>query len=140
MHEDTQGSLWHIRYPVNGTDRFLIVATTRPETMLGDTAVAVNPRDSRYTDLMAAPSTLPLMNREIPIIFDELADPRVRHRRGEGHPRARSQRSEAGKRHNLPHIKVIGEDAHMTAEAGPTPDSIASKRASASSPISKNSG
>ena len=55
-HDDTQGNLWHIRYPVNGSSRYLIVATTRPETMLGDTAVAVNPADQRYQDLHGKPS------------------------------------------------------------------------------------
>ncbi len=74
-HDDTQGNLWHIRYPVNNSSRYLIVATTRPETMLGDTAVAVNPNDPRYQDLAGQTVTLPLMNRPIPIIFDEIADP-----------------------------------------------------------------
>src|SRR6202041_742527 len=72
-HEDTQGHLWHIRYPVNDNSRYLIVATTRPETMLGDTAVAVNPADARYTHLHGRRVMLPLMNREIPIITDEHA-------------------------------------------------------------------
>ena len=74
-HEDTQGSLWHIRYPLKDGSRSLVVATTRPETMLGDTAVAVNPRDPRYQDLGGKSVILPLMNREIPIIFDEAGRP-----------------------------------------------------------------
>ena len=75
-HQDTPGNLWHIRYPVNGMPgRYLVVATTRPETMLGDTAVAVNPKDERYADLHGKTVRLPLMDREIPVIFDELADP-----------------------------------------------------------------
>jgi valyl-tRNA synthetase len=118
-HEDTQGHLWHIRYPVNGSSRYLIVATTRPETMLGDTAVAVNPADPRYQDLAGQTVTLPLMNRPIPIIFDDIADPQF----GTGvvkiTPAHDPNDLEAGKRHDLPLIKVIGEDARMTAEAGP---------------------
>src|SRR6202050_4361826 len=118
-HEDTQGHLWHIRYPVNDSSRYLIVATTRPETMLGDTAVAVNPADPRYQDLAGQTVTLPLMNRPIPIIFDEIADPKF----GTGvvkiTPAHDPNDLEAGKRHDLAQIKVIGEDARMTAEAGP---------------------
>src|SRR5229473_2779600 len=68
VHEETNGSLWHIAYPVTGTNRRIVVATTRPETMLGDTAVAINAKDPRYLDLHEKTVTLPLMNREIPII------------------------------------------------------------------------
>ena len=118
-HDDTQGNLWHIRYPVNNSSRYLIVATTRPETMLGDTAVAVNPADPRYQDLAGQTVTLPLMNRPIPIIFDDIADPKF----GTGvvkiTPAHDPNDLEAGKRHDLPQIKVIGEDARMTADAGP---------------------
>jgi valyl-tRNA synthetase len=118
-HEDTQGSLWHIRYPVNGSSRYLIVATTRPETMLGDTAVAVNPRDPRYEDLGGQTVTLPLMNRPIPVIFDEIADPQFGTGVVKVTPAHDPNDLEAGKRHDLAQIKVIGEDARMTAEAGP---------------------
>src|SRR6202041_564661 len=115
-HDDTQGNLWHIRYPVNNSSRYLIVATTRPETMLGDTAVAVNPADPRYQDLAGQTVTLPLMNRPIPIIFDDIADPKF----GTGvvkiTPAHDPNDLEAGKRHDLPQIKGIGEDARMTAE------------------------
>jgi len=117
-HEDTQGSLWHIRYPVKDGTRYLIVATTRPETMLGDTAVAVNPRDPRYQDLAGTTAILPLMNREIPIIFDEVADPEFGTGVVKVTPAHDPNDLEAGKRHNLPHVKVIDEDAHMTADAG----------------------
>ena len=117
-HEDTQGHLWHIRYPVNGSSRYLIVATTRPETMLGDTALAVNPADSRYQDLAGQTVTLPLMNRPIPIIFDEIADPQFGTGVVKVTPAHDPNDLEAGKRHDLPLIKVIGEDARMTAEAG----------------------
>ena len=118
-HDDTQGNLWHIRYPVNNSSRYLIVATTRPETMLGDTAVAVNPSDPRYQDLGGQTVTLPLMNRPIPIIFDEIADPQFGTGVVKVTPAHDPNDLEAGKRHDLPQIKVIGEDAHMTADAGP---------------------
>jgi valyl-tRNA synthetase len=117
-HEDTQGTLWHIRYPLKDGSRNLIVATTRPETMLGDTAVAVNPNDPRYADLAGTTAILPLMNREIPIIFDELADPQFGTGVVKVTPAHDPNDLEAGKRHNLPQVKVIGEDARMTAEAG----------------------
>jgi valyl-tRNA synthetase len=119
-HADTQGSLWHIRYPVVGEpDRFLTVATTRPETMLGDTAVAINPKDERYLDLHGKTVLLPLMNREIPIILDDLADPQFGTGVVKVTPAHDMNDFEAGRRHNLPKIQVIGPDAIMTAEAGP---------------------
>src|ERR1700704_6357218 len=73
-HEDTQGHLWHIAYPVNGSSLKLVVATTRPETMLGDTAVAINPKDPRAKELAGKTVRLPLMDRNIPIILDEMAE------------------------------------------------------------------
>jgi valyl-tRNA synthetase len=118
-HEDTEGTLWHIRYPLKGGSRSLVVATTRPETMLGDTAVAVNPKDPRYSDLAGTTALLPLTNREIPIIFDELADPQFGTGVVKVTPAHDPNDLEAGKRHNLPHVKVIGEDARMTPDAGP---------------------
>ncbi len=119
VHEDTPGFLWHIAYPVTGTDRRLVVATTRPETMLGDTAVAVNPSDPRYADLRGRTVQLPLMNREIPVIFDELADPEYGTGVVKVTPAHDPNDLEAGKRHNLPHVKVINEDGRMTEAAGP---------------------
>jgi valyl-tRNA synthetase len=118
-HEDINGHLWHIRYPLVDGSRYLVVATTRPETMLGDTAVAVNPKDERYRDLAGKSVRLPLMNREIPIIFDELAVPEFGTGVVKVTPAHDPNDLEAGKRHNLPHVRVIGEDARMTAEAGP---------------------
>jgi valyl-tRNA synthetase len=117
-HEDTVGHLWHIRYPVVGTDRYLVVATTRPETMLGDTAVAVNPHDPRYFGLHGKTVMLPLMDREIPIILDELADPQFGTGVVKVTPAHDPNDFEAGKRHDLPKIKVIDENARMTKEAG----------------------
>jgi valyl-tRNA synthetase len=118
IHEETQGHLWHIAYPVIGTDRTLVVATTRPETMLGDTAVAINPEDERYRDLHGKKVMLPLMNREIPIILDTTADPKFGTGVVKVTPAHDPNDFEAGRRHNLPLIKVIGEDAKMTAAAG----------------------
>jgi valyl-tRNA synthetase len=119
VHEETAGHLWHIRYPVIGLDRHLIVATTRPETMLGDTAVAINARDERYFDLHGKTVRLPLMDREIPIILDDIADPEF----GTGvvkiTPAHDLNDFEAGKRHNLPMIQVIDEEAKITAAGGP---------------------
>jgi valyl-tRNA synthetase len=118
-HEDTEGTLWHIRYPLKDGSRYLVVATTRPETMLGDTAVAANPTDARYRDLAGQTVILPLMNREIPLVFDEMADPQF----GTGvvkiTPAHDPNDLETGKRHNLPEIKVIDENGRMTAAAGP---------------------
>ena len=118
-HQETQGHLWHIRYPVIGTDRHLTVATTRPETMLGDTAVAINAKDPRYQDLHGKTVRLPLMGREIPIILDDLADPEFGTGVVKVTPAHDPNDFEAGKRHNLPSIKVIDELANITMAGGP---------------------
>jgi valyl-tRNA synthetase len=119
-HADTNGHLWHIQYPVNGMPgRFVTVATTRPETMLGDTAVAINPKDARYSDLHGKTVQLPLMDREIPIILDDLADPQFGTGVVKVTPAHDPNDFEAGRRHNLPKIQVIDENAKMTAAAGP---------------------
>jgi valyl-tRNA synthetase len=117
-HEETQGNLWHIIYPVIGSDLKLVVATTRPETMLGDTAVAINPSDPRVEELRGKKVRLPLTDREIPIVFDEMADPEFGSGAVKITPAHDPNDLEAGKRHNLPSIKVIDENAKMTAEAG----------------------
>ena len=117
-HEETQGHLWHIRYPVNGSDVKLVVATTRPETMLGDTAVAINPNDPRAAELHGKTVQLPLMDREIPIVLDDMADPEFGTGAVKITPAHDPNDFEAGKRHNLPSIKVIDENAKMTAAAG----------------------
>ena len=117
-HETAEGHLWHIRYPLTSGEGHLIVATTRPETMLGDTALVVNPNDERYKHLHGATVRLPLVGREIPVIADIMADPAF----GTGvvkiTPAHDPNDFEAGKRHQLPSVKVIGEDARMTAAAG----------------------
>ena len=118
-HEVVPSFLWHIRYPVNGLPgEYLTVATTRPETMLGDTAVAINAKDERYKHLHGRTVTLPLMNREIPIILDDLADPQFGTGVVKVTPAHDLNDFEAGKRHNLPKIQVIGDDARMTGAAG----------------------
>jgi valyl-tRNA synthetase len=118
VHEERQGHLWHIKYPVPGTKEFLVVATTRPETMLGDTAVAVHPEDERYKRLIGKKALLPLMNREIPIIADEMVDREF----GTGvvkiTPAHDPNDFELGRRHKLPEIDVMTDDGHMNANAG----------------------
>jgi len=117
-HEEVQGKLWEIRYPVIGSDEFITVATTRPETMLGDTAIAVNAADERYRHLHGKKVLLPLMNHEIPIITDELAQPEFGTGAVKVTPAHDPNDFEAGKRHNLPQINVMDEHAHMNANAG----------------------
>jgi valyl-tRNA synthetase len=118
-HEEIPGKLWEIRYPVIGTNEFITVATTRPETMLGDTAVAVNERDERYKHLHGKKVLLPLMNREIPIITDELAQPEFGTGAVKVTPAHDANDFEAGLRHNLPQIEVMDEHARMNENAGP---------------------
>jgi valyl-tRNA synthetase len=117
-HEEVAGKLWEIRYPVVGSAEFITVATTRPETMLGDTAVAVNAKDERYRHLHGMKVLLPLMQREIPIITDELAQPEFGTGAVKVTPAHDPNDFEAGKRHNLPQIDVMDEHAHMNANAG----------------------
>jgi valyl-tRNA synthetase len=118
-HSEVPSHLWHIRYPVNGVrNRYLVVATTRPETMLGDTAVAIHAKDVRYFDLHGRTVQLPLMDREIPIILDDLADPQFGSGAVKVTPAHDPNDFEAGRRHSLPKIQVIGESGHMTAAAG----------------------
>ncbi len=117
-HEETNGHLWHIRYPVSGSDLALVVATTRPETMLGDTAVAINERDARNYELHGKSVRLPLSDREIPIVLDDLADPEFGTGVVKVTPAHDPNDFECGRRHNLPRVKVIDETGHMTANAG----------------------
>ncbi len=117
-HEEVAGKLWEIRYPVVGTSEFITVATTRPETMLGDTAVAVNAKDERYAHLHGKFVLLPLMQREIPIITDELAQPEFGTGAVKVTPAHDPNDFAAGKRHNLPQIDIMDEHAHMNENAG----------------------
>ena len=118
-HEDVAGKLWEIRYPVVGSSEFITVATTRPETMLGDTAIAVNSKDERYTHLHGKKVLLPLMNREIPIITDELAQPEFGTGAVKVTPAHDPNDFQAGLRHNLPQINVMDSRARMNENAGP---------------------
>jgi valyl-tRNA synthetase len=120
VHEDQQGKLYSIRYPVNGSnkDEYVTVATTRPETMLGDTAVAVNPADERYKHLHGKTVRLPLMNRDIPIITDEIANPEFGTGAVKITPAHDPNDFQAGLRHKLPMISVMDESAHMNENAG----------------------
>ena len=117
-HEEVAGKLWEIRYPVMGTKEFITVATTRPETMLGDTAIAVNAKDERYTLLQGRKVLVPLMGREIPIITDELAQPEFGTGAVKVTPAHDPNDFQAGLRHNLPQINVMDEHAHMNQNAG----------------------
>ena len=121
VHEETPGKLYEIRYPVVGsTDEFIIVATTRPETMLGDTAIAVNSTDERYKHLHGKKVMLPLMNREIPIITDDvLANPEFGTGAVKVTPSHDPNDFEAGLRNHLPQIEVMNEVAQMNENAGP---------------------
>ncbi len=117
-HEKTQGHLWHIVYPVNGSSTKLVVATTRPETMLGDTAVAINPKDPRAAELHLKSARLPLADRDIPIVLDEMAELGFGSGAVKITPAHDPNDFEAGRRHDLPSIQVIDENAKMTAAAG----------------------
>jgi valyl-tRNA synthetase len=110
--------LWHIRYPFAGGNGSVTVATTRPETMLGDTAVAVNPNDERYAGMQGRTFTLPLAGRDIPLIFDDYASMEFGTGAVKVTPAHDLNDFEAGRRNRLPQIVVIGEDGRMTAEAG----------------------
>jgi valyl-tRNA synthetase len=118
-HEEKKGSLWHIRYPVKGTGRALTVATTRPETMLGDTAVAIHPEDPRYAGLAGGTVVLPLVNREIPIIADaELVNMEFGTGVVKVTPAHDFNDYQTGLRHNLPMISILDDNARTSKEAG----------------------
>jgi valyl-tRNA synthetase len=110
---DTKGHLWHIKYPIEGSDEFIIVATTRPETMLGDVAVAVHPDNERLKHLIGKIAILPLVGRRIPIIGDVYADPE----KGTGAVKITPAHDfndfEVGRRHNLPLINVLDVEGHL---------------------------
>ncbi len=136
-YEEQAGNFWHILYPVKETGEMLELATTRPETMLGDTAVAINAEDERYKHLHGCHVILPIIGREIPIVLDEHADMT----KGTGvvkiTPAHDPNDYEVGKRHNLPMVRVFTYDGHMTgaAEAKENADLIASGRATKDEPV-----
>jgi valyl-tRNA synthetase len=116
--KEVDGHLWHFRYPLTDGSGYLEVATTRPETMLGDTAVAVNPNDERYQHLIGKTLTLPIMNREIPIIADELVDPTFGTGCVKVTPAHDPNDFEMGQRHNLPFINIMNKDGTLNENAG----------------------
>ena len=117
-HEEQDGFFWHIKYPIKDSDDFVVIATTRPETLLGDTAVAVNPEDERYKDIVGKMLVLPLVGREIPVIADEYVDKEF----GTGcvkiTPAHDPNDFEVGLRHNLEQIKVLNDDATVNHYGG----------------------
>jgi valyl-tRNA synthetase len=117
-YKEEKGKLFYLKYPIKGEKSFLIVATTRPETMLGDTGVAVHPEDERYKNLIGKQIVLPIAGREIPIISDELVEKEFGTGAVKVTPAHDPNDFEMGKRHNLQFIKVIDEDGVMTKEAG----------------------
>ncbi len=116
--DPVQGKLYSIRYPVKGSSEFITVATTRPETMLGDTAVAFNPRDQRYLSMRDKTLVLPLLHREIPLIEDEFVDPEFGTGLVKVTPAHDPNDFDMGMRHQLQMISVMDEDGRMTPEAG----------------------
>ena len=118
VHHERTGEIWSIRYPVAGSNESIVVATTRPETMLGDTAVAVHPDDERYKHLVGKKVILPLMNREITIIADSYVDREFGTGAVKITPAHDPNDFEVGKRHHLPEIEVMTADGHMNDAAG----------------------
>ncbi|MBD2363543.1 valine--tRNA ligase [Anabaena minutissima FACHB-250] len=115
---EVEGNLWYFRYPLTDGSGYIEVATTRPETMLGDTGVAVNPNDDRYKHLIGKTLTLPIMQREIPIIGDELVDPTFGTGCVKVTPAHDLNDFEMGKRHNLPFINILNKNGTLNANAG----------------------
>ena len=112
-YEEHDGHMWHIKYPIKDSDEFLVVATTRPETMLGDTGIAVHPADDRYTHLIGKTAILPLMNREIPIIADEYVDKEFGTGCVKMTPCHDPNDFEVGQRHNLEQVLVLDDEAKV---------------------------
>lgn len=117
-HAEQDGHFWHIKYPVVGTDEFLEIATTRPETMLGDTAIAVHPDDERYKDLVGKKVLLPLVNREIPVVADYYVDKEFGTGAVKITPAHDPNDFEVGKRHNLEEINIMNDDATINERGG----------------------
>ncbi len=113
-HETKKGSLWYINYPIDGQDSYITVATTRPETMLGDTAVAVNPKDKRYKKLIGKMLVLPLVNRKIPIIKDDFVDAEFGTGAVKVTPAHDPNDFEMGERHDLPRVNILTPEAKIT--------------------------
>src|SRR5262249_22767291 len=110
---EVRGQLWHIKYPIEGSDQFIVVATTRPETMLGDVAVAVHPDNDKLRHLIGKTAVLPLVGRRIPIVGDSYAD----REKGSGAVKITPAHDfndfEVGRRHDLPLINVLDDEGHL---------------------------
>ena len=117
-YEEQDGFFWHLKYPVAGGDEFVELATTRPETMLGDTAIAVHPDDERYTHLHGKKVILPLVGKEIPVVCDTYVDREFGTGVVKVTPAHDPNDFEVGVRHGLPVVKVLTDDAHMTQDCG----------------------
>ncbi|NLK42938.1 MAG: valine--tRNA ligase, partial [Tissierellia bacterium] len=117
-HEDSKGSIWHIRYPIKDSEEYIVIATTRPETMLGDLAIAVNPEDERYKDLIGKTAILPLMDREIPIIADEYVEMEFGTGAVKITPSHDPNDFEVGERHGLGQCIIMNEDATISENGG----------------------
>jgi len=117
IHQEMNGYLWYFRYPITGSDEYLVVATTRPETMLGDTAVAVHPDDDRYKHMIGQTITLPLVGREIPIIKDDYVDPEFGTGCVKVTPAHDPNDFAMGERHNLQFINIMNDDATLNTNA-----------------------
>ena len=121
-HQETKGHLWYFRYPLKDSNKSITVATTRPETMLGDTAVAVNPKDKRYKSYIGKTVVLPLLNREIPVIADDFVDPEF----GTGCVKVTPGHDPndflIGQRHQLPQINIMDSNGKLNKNAGPYAD------------------
>jgi valyl-tRNA synthetase len=118
-YQDLEGHLWHIKYPIVGSKKFIVVATTRPETMLGDTGVAVNPDDERYTGLVGKKVILPLMNREIPVFADHFVDKEFGTGLVKVTPAHDPNDFDMGKRHGLEEINILDKNAFINENGGP---------------------
>ncbi|WP_334160233.1 valine--tRNA ligase, partial [Muricomes intestini] len=118
QNEEQDGFFWHIKYPIAGTERFLEIATTRPETMLGDTAIAVHPDDERYKDIVGKNAILPLVNREIPIVADYYVDKEFGTGAVKITPAHDPNDFEVGKRHNLEEVNIMNDDATINEKGG----------------------
>ncbi len=118
VYSEDSGSFWYFNYPVKDSDEFITIATTRPETMLGDTAVAVNPDDKRYAHLVGKTLVLPLMGREIPVVADDYVDMEFGTGAVKITPAHDPNDFEVGLRHNLPMIKILNDDGTVNGEGG----------------------
>ena len=117
-YEDQAGHFWHINYPIVGTDKYVEIATTRPETMLGDTAIAVHPDDERYKDLVGKMVLLPIVNKEIPIVADSYVDKEFGTGAVKITPAHDPNDFEVGKRHNLEEINILNDDGTINENGG----------------------